>query len=105
MTTLQDLLKQKADIEKAIEKAMDEDRTSSILKIKALMDELKISIADLQSAFNGKAKREPNRKKVSAKYQNTETGETWSGRGLQPKWIKTALVSGRRIEDFAVNVE
>jgi DNA-binding protein H-NS len=27
---------------------------------------------------------------VEAKYQNPETGETWSGRGRAPAWIKDA---------------
>jgi DNA-binding protein H-NS len=27
---------------------------------------------------------------VEAKYQNPETGETWSGRGRAPAWIKSA---------------
>ena len=39
---------------------------------------------------------------VAAKYRNKATGETWSGRGLQPKWLKAALAAGRKIDDFAV---
>lgn len=27
---------------------------------------------------------------VAAKYQNSKTGETWSGRGRAPAWIKDA---------------
>lgn len=36
-----------------------------------------------------------------AKYRNRATGETWSGRGLQPKWLKVAIAGGARLEDFA----
>lgn len=36
------------------------------------------------------------------KYRNAATGETWSGRGLQPKWLKVALAAGARLDDFAV---
>jgi hypothetical protein len=32
--------------------------------------------------------------KVAPKYRNAATGETWTGRGLQPKWLKSALASG-----------
>jgi DNA-binding protein H-NS len=39
---------------------------------------------------------------VAAKYRNTSTGDTWSGRGLQPKWLKAAIASGKKISDFAV---
>ncbi|MCU0966111.1 MAG: H-NS histone family protein, partial [Burkholderiaceae bacterium] len=30
------------------------------------------------------------------------TGNTWSGRGLQPRWLKQALASGKKISDFAL---
>ena len=40
--------------------------------------------------------------KVAAKYRNTSTGESWSGRGLQPRWLKAAIASGRKLSDFAV---
>jgi DNA-binding protein H-NS len=40
--------------------------------------------------------------KVAAKYRNKATGETWSGRGLQPRWLKAALASGKKLADFSV---
>jgi DNA-binding protein H-NS len=48
------------------------------------------------------ALRKPEGRKVEPKYRNPETGETWSGRGLQPKWLKAALADGRKITDFAL---
>ena len=39
---------------------------------------------------------------VAAKFKDPETGASWSGRGLQPKWLKAALADGKKIEDFAV---
>jgi DNA-binding protein H-NS len=40
--------------------------------------------------------------KVAVKYRNQATGETWSGRGLQPKWLKAAIAAGAKIDDFSV---
>lgn len=40
--------------------------------------------------------------KVAAKYRNQATGETWSGRGLQPKWLKAAIAGGAKLTDFTV---
>jgi hypothetical protein len=37
-----------------------------------------------------------------AKYRNAATGETWSGRGLQPKWLKAAISAGANLDDFSV---
>lgn len=40
-------------------------------------------------------------KKVPIKYRD-ENGNTWSARGSQPRWLVTALASGRKIEEFLV---
>jgi DNA-binding protein H-NS len=39
--------------------------------------------------------------KVFPKYQNPAVpSETWSGRGKRPRWLVSALQSGRTIKDF-----
>jgi len=37
----------------------------------------------------------------TVKYRQPTTGETWSGRGNQPRWLKAALAAGRSLEEFA----
>ena len=100
MSDLNTLLAQKAELERKIDAAQKEARSEAIAKVKALMAEYGLTPTDLNA-------RAPARKgsgggKVAAKYRNASTGETWSGRGLQPKWLKAALASGRKIEDFSV---
>jgi DNA-binding protein H-NS len=54
---------------------------------------------------SSKAKDRPRRKypKVSPKYQNPAVPtETWSGRGKQPRWLVSALKSGRTIKEFEI---
>ncbi|MEN9890143.1 MAG: hypothetical protein RLY78_438, partial [Pseudomonadota bacterium] len=34
------------------------------------------------------------------KYRNAATGETWTGRGLQPKWVRAALEAGATLADL-----
>ena len=41
-------------------------------------------------------------RKVAPKYRNPATGDTWSGRGLKPKWLTAALNSGRSLSEFAL---
>lgn len=100
MSNLEDLLAQKADLEKRIEAVQREARSDAIAKVKALMTEYGLTAADLSSRTAVRGAKSGG--KVAAKYRNNETGETWSGRGLQPKWLKAALSSGRKIEEFAV---
>lgn len=38
----------------------------------------------------------------TVKYRHPSTGETWSGRGNQPAWIRRALAAGRSLDEFAV---
>lgn len=101
MTTLKELLAQKAEIEKQIDDVARNERADAIAKVKALMAEHGLSIADLGGRGPGKAARGAGAK-VAAKYRDAVTGQTWSGRGLRPNWLKAALASGRKLEDFAV---
>lgn len=38
---------------------------------------------------------------VAAKYRGPN-GETWSGRGLMPRWLATLVAQGQAREDFAI---
>lgn len=40
--------------------------------------------------------------KVLPKYKDSE-GNTWTGRGLKPRWLQAAITSGKRLEDFLVS--
>jgi DNA-binding protein H-NS len=39
--------------------------------------------------------------KVAAKFKDG-AGNTWSGRGLQPRWLKAAIEAGKSLEDFRI---
>jgi DNA-binding protein H-NS len=99
MASLQELMAQRAALEKQIEETQARERGAAVAKVKAMMAEYGITIADL----SGRAKGVPKTaSKVAAKYRNKATGETWSGRGLKPKWLQAAINGGAKLEDFAV---
>ena len=102
MTSLSELMAQKEAIEKRIADARKNERAAAIQKIKALMADHGLTVADLHGkpAPAGRASRKGS--KVPAKYRDPATGDSWSGRGLQPKWLKAALASGRKLSDFAL---
>ena len=114
MTTYQELIAQKAeldrlqaDLEKQIAETLRNERASVISQIKTLMAENGITAADLASGKPGRPPKigiaEPGTtRKVAAKSCNKDTGESWSGRGLKPKWLTAALESGRTLTEFAV---
>ena len=107
---IEKLQKQANDI-----KAREFDKT--VAEIKAQMLAFGISVKDLTAtrpAGKGKGKAaKPVRatkansgakktaKPVEAKYRGPN-GESWSGRGLMPKWMKALVVEGKSKQDFAV---
>jgi DNA-binding protein H-NS len=101
MATLSELLAQKAALEKQILETQREERSAAVAKVRAVMAEYGLTLADIST----RAASAPGRKssgKVAAKYRDPATGDSWSGRGLQPKWLKAAVASGRSVADFAV---
>ncbi|MEZ5788897.1 MAG: H-NS family nucleoid-associated regulatory protein [Xanthobacteraceae bacterium] len=40
-------------------------------------------------------------RKIEPKYRGPG-GETWAGRGAQPRWLSAALKSGKKLEDFLI---
>ena len=100
MASLQELLEQKEALDREIENTKQQERAQAIEKVRSLMSQYGLTVADL--AARNPAKKGATGKKVAAKYRNTKTGETWSGRGLQPKWLKAQLAAGKKLSDFAV---
>jgi DNA-binding protein H-NS len=48
----------------------------------------------------GKWSRGP-RKKVVPKFRGPD-GETWTGRGMKPRWLTSALNEGKQLNDFLI---
>jgi DNA-binding protein H-NS len=104
MPTVAELLAQKAELEKQIAEVQREQRSSALSQIRQLMADHGLTLADLsgRSASGPTTTRGPKAGgKVAAKYRD-DAGNTWSGRGLQPKWLKAALAGGKQLSDFAV---
>jgi len=102
MATLTELLAQKAELEKKIIETQREEKTQAIAQVKSLMLQYGLSLADLGTRVPTPTRGAATGRKVAAKYRDPATGDTWSGRGLQPKWLKAALAAGRSIADFAL---
>ncbi|MGH8848067.1 MAG: H-NS family nucleoid-associated regulatory protein [Polaromonas sp.] len=95
-------------------KAREFDKT--VQEILAKMQAFGITVKDLQSGkrrgAKGKTKAavpgkrtsaagKKNSISVAAKYRGPN-GETWSGRGLMPRWLSALVAQGQPKEDFAI---
>ena len=102
-TQLSELLAQKAALEQQIADVQRSQRSEAVAKVKSLMAESGLTLADLSgSPFKAAAGPRKAISKVAAKYVDKATGDSWSGRGLKPKWLTAALAAGRSLSDFAV---
>jgi len=41
------------------------------------------------------------RRKIAPKYRGPD-GDTWTGRGIKPRWLTSALNDGKKLEDFLI---
>lgn len=115
MTSFAILLSQQAEmqakareLDKLIEEAKREEKKNVIAQIKSLMAEHGLTAEDLGTAStagsSGK-QRKPSAaagRKVAPKYQHAQTGDTWTGRGITPKWLKAELDAGKKLESFLI---
>ena len=100
MSSIQELLAQKAELERKIAEAQRTAKADAIAKVRALMAEHGLTAADLSGRVA--APKAESGKKVAAKYRDNVSGQTWSGRGLKPKWLQAALATGKTLQDFAI---
>jgi DNA-binding protein H-NS len=96
MATYKELKAQAEALLQQAEIARREEIASVIAEIQARMKEYGITLDDL----NRREKKIKSHVAVAAKYRNSVTGETWSGRGRTPKWLEDELAKGRSREDF-----
>ena len=102
---LPSLLAQKVELDKQITKAKAEEKAAVLAHIRSAMEQYEITTEELTAA--PKRGRKPGstdtveRKPVAPKYHN-ELGETWTGRGKQPKWVVEALASGLTLEELRI---
>lgn len=112
--TLSELEAQRAELDAKIQAAKAEAIASAVAEVKALMEAKGVTLEMLggrkartpraAAAAAPKQTRSTKGAKVPAKYQGPD-GETWSGRGLRPKWLREALAAGASLESLAVTAE
>ena len=102
MTTYSELQKQILALQEKAEKQRIAELESVINDIKSKISEYNITAKDL--GFSTRIKKikstEPHTP-VAPKYKNKK-GDTWTGRGRQPTWIKDAIASGKSIDTFLI---
>ena len=98
--SLSELMAQKSALDQAINEARAADKAQATARVRQLMAEHGLTVADLTTKAS--TKHGGTGKKVAPKYRDPVSGATWSGRGLKPKWLQAALDAGQSVSDFAI---
>jgi DNA-binding protein H-NS len=114
LSNLIDIQSQIAKLQKQASEIRAKEFDSTVQEIIAKMQAYGITVKDLQSPKAAKAGRNraaakpasarPAKKAapaVAPKYRGPN-GETWSGRGLMPKWMATLVAAGQSRESFLI---
>jgi DNA-binding protein H-NS len=104
MSTLIEIQKQIALLQKQAEEIKANEFTQAVADILSKMDAFGITVDDL-----GRSKGRTRKVTSAAKSGNPApvkfrgpNGETWSGRGLMPRWLAAQVAVGKAKEAFAV---
>lgn len=119
MGNLIDIQSQIEKLQKQANEIKAKEFHSTVQEILAKMQAFGITVKDLQSIKPAKAGKGGRGKSkassvspakaakktatpVAAKYRGPN-GETWSGRGLTPKWLAALIAQGQSKESFAIH--
>lgn len=84
-STYKDLLAQRAELEQKIATARAAEVSDAVAKARRLIEEFGLTVNDV---FATKKKKTGTTSSVEPKYRDPATGQTWTGRGKPPLWIK-----------------
>jgi DNA-binding protein H-NS len=93
----QELLTLRDQIERRRQRKLEEAKSAVLEEMKGRLSELGLTLNDVVPA------RRPRKSKpaVSVKYRSPD-GETWSGRGHAPLWLRQLELQGHNREEYAV---
>ena len=107
--SLQELLNARTKLEGEIRARQSVERTKALAEIRQIMATHGLTLTDLGTAARrgsardaaadgsepAPAKRMIPSTKVSAKFRDPDTGDSWTGRGMTPKWLRDHEEAGR----------
>lgn len=98
MSNLNDLLAQIAALQLQADAIKSHERNEALATVNELVNKFSFSSQEIFGLGTKKSALPGGVKKVTAKYRDPQTGATWSGRGLTPKWLK-----GKDLAEFLIS--
>lgn len=96
--TQQEIVELRGRLDKELAERKKQERASAIEQVRELMARFEIAPEDLIKYGNRRTRKTG---RVAPKYRD-QNGNTWTGRGIKPRWLAEALASGATLGDFAI---
>jgi DNA-binding protein H-NS len=88
--------------QRALREKMDVKRKDVIQQIRDLASSINVNVEIIETAPQRVSGRKGS--KVAPKYQNPYNhAQTWTGRGMKPKWLTSLLEAGRSVSEFEID--
>lgn len=100
MSLIKELLAQREALDQQIKEMKAQESGAALIQIHALIAEHEFTVNDIfpgQTTKETKTRSGVLRGKVPAKYRDSATGQTWTGRGKSPSWM-----AGRDKQEFLI---
>lgn len=108
MTILEEIQAQIAELTAKANQIRIEKRSEAVSDAQAIITAYHLKASDFAFSKSASAQVESVKsaapkatKKAEIKFRD-ENGNSWSGRGLKPRWLASALEGGKTLADFSV---
>jgi DNA-binding protein H-NS len=124
MQTFEQIQQQIVDLQKQADAMRKQAMAAAIKEVKRLVNLYSLGYADIGMTVGGtpakkgaatakaskstkpvkaaKKSSSDKRAAVAPKYRDSETGQTWTGRGKAPTWLATKIAAGATKESFRI---
>ncbi len=100
--SVEELKRLQVEAEALIVSKKDQAIEDAYTQIMDVADKVGLSIEQILE-FGATKRKKSTRKSVEPRYRNkSDTSETWTGRGKQPRWLVAELEKGAKLEDFLI---
>ena len=89
-----------ANAQRALKEKQYSKRKEVLAQIRDLAASIGVSVEIIESEKSAPTRRG---RKVAAKYRNPNNhAETWTGRGMKPRWLQALVTQGRNVDEFRI---
>ncbi len=100
MTSVSEITAQIKALQEQLEEKRKAEFDAAVAQARSIVEANRLVPSDVFPSIKVKTKAEGESRKAPIKFRDPDTGNSWSGRGIQPKWLE-----GKDRAAYAVEVQ